>query len=30
MTFFDLDTRRYRHVLLVVPVLRDGEPASSR
>jgi hypothetical protein len=26
ITFFDLDTRRYRHVLLVVPVLRDGVP----
>ena len=24
ITFFDLDSRRYRHVLLVVPVLRDG------
>ena len=24
ITFFDLATRRYRHVLLVVPVLRDG------
>lgn len=27
ITFFDLDTRRYRHVLLVVPVLRDGAPS---
>jgi hypothetical protein len=26
ITFFDLGTRRYRHVLLVVPVLRDGRP----
>ena len=25
LTFFDLDTRRYRHVLLVVPGLEDGE-----
>ena len=25
LTFFDLDTRRYRHVLLVVPTLTDGE-----
>ncbi len=24
MTFFDLDTRRYRHVLLVTPRLEDG------
>jgi hypothetical protein len=24
LTFYDLDTRRYRHVLLVVPELRDG------
>ena len=24
ITFFDLATRRYRHVLLVVPVLKDG------
>ncbi len=24
VTFFDLDTRRYRHVLLVVPTLTDG------
>ncbi|GEP40368.1 hypothetical protein NPS01_40310 [Nocardioides psychrotolerans] len=24
LTFFDLDTRRYRHVLLVVPTLEDG------
>ena len=24
ITVFDLDTRRYRHVLLVVPVLQDG------
>jgi len=26
ITFFDLGSRRYRHVLLVVPVLRDGVP----
>jgi hypothetical protein len=26
ITLFDLDSRRYRHVLLVVPALRDGEP----
>jgi hypothetical protein len=26
ITFFDLGTRRYRHVLLVRPVLRDGVP----
>jgi hypothetical protein len=26
LTFFDLDTRRYRHVLLVVPELVDGRP----
>jgi hypothetical protein len=26
LTFFDLDTRRYRHVLLVVPELTDGKP----
>jgi hypothetical protein len=25
LTFIDLDTRRYRHVLLVVPTMRDGE-----
>ena len=25
LTFLDLDRRRYRHVLLVVPVVRDGE-----
>jgi hypothetical protein len=25
ITFFDLATRRYRHVLLVVPVLKDGK-----
>jgi hypothetical protein len=25
LTFYDLDTRRYRHVLLVVPELKDGE-----
>jgi hypothetical protein len=25
LTFVDLDSRRYRHVLLVVPVVRDGE-----
>ena len=24
LTFFDLDTRRYRHVLLVVPTIKDG------
>jgi hypothetical protein len=24
LTFFDLDSRRYRHVLLVVPELKDG------
>lgn len=24
LTFYDLDSRRYRHVLLVVPALRDG------
>ncbi|MDP2772514.1 MAG: hypothetical protein Q8O61_03075 [Nocardioides sp.] len=27
VTLFDLDTRRYRHVLLVVPQLVDGAPA---
>jgi hypothetical protein len=26
LTFYDLDTRRYRHVLLVVPELKDGQP----
>lgn len=26
VSFLDVDTRRYRHVLLVVPVLRDGVP----
>jgi len=26
LTFLDLDTRRYRHVLLVVPTLTDGTP----
>ena len=26
LTFLDLDTRRYRHVLLVVPTLTDGCP----
>ncbi|MDQ4051498.1 MAG: hypothetical protein M3237_02215 [Actinomycetota bacterium] len=25
LTFYDVDTRRYRHVLLVVPELRDGQ-----
>ncbi len=25
LTFYDLDTRRYRHVLLVVPELKDGK-----
>ncbi len=26
LTFYDLDTRRYQHVLLVVPQLKDGAP----
>ncbi len=25
LTFFDIDTRRYRHVLIVVPALEDGQ-----
>jgi hypothetical protein len=25
LTFYDLDTRRYRHVLLVVPEMKDGK-----